>query len=204
MSNKSEDIKEFWDEAALDYNEHMLQTGHYKAQAEVINLLEDQIKSPVIDLAAGTGYLSKILLQKNLEVTLNDFSDRMINLCKESLQSFSEGSFIKNNAEAIAVDKKFQTIICCNLFYYLQDRVKAIAGWKSILEDGGRIILLEEFPFQQPTTELMSSHDKRLMDLINPVTPQDIKLYFKDFKFIKEVKTAINQEHDLYGLVFGS
>ncbi|HRH32790.1 MAG TPA: class I SAM-dependent methyltransferase [bacterium] len=202
MESHVQEIEEFWDHASGDYDRHMEETGHYEAQARLLNLVMKYVESPVIDLAAGTGYIAEVLLKKNIIVTVNDFSGEMIGLCKKKLGSYDNASFCQSNAETINISKKFKTVLCCNLFYYLQDRIKAIESWKNILEKDGKIILFEEYPFQRPGTKVMLPHELALMKIIDPISPQQIKTYFNSLKLLAEFQTAIDQKHHLFGFVY--
>ena len=193
-------MKEFWNKNAANYDEHMRASGHYDAQKQVSELLKENIQSPILDLAAGPGYLAGILLAKDHCVTLNELSPKMLVQASDKYSHYPKSKFTQSDAQNITVNQKFKTIICCNLFYYLQSREKAIQDWKNHLTTDGAIIVIEEYPFQIPSSE--SLEGRELANLIKPISITEIKNYFKDFTLIREVKTPIDDQHDLYGLVF--
>jgi ubiquinone/menaquinone biosynthesis C-methylase UbiE len=199
---KSDKIKKLYDVCHTDYDLHMVKTGHYEAQEKIISLLLDEIKEPIFDLACGTGFMIKKLSTNYSRVYGNDFSLSMVEMASKST-----GRKITNeNAEILESHsrKKFKTIICCNLFFYLQNRNTAIKRWANLLDKDGQVIFIEEYPFIQPISEEMDKHTKELMSLVDPISPTDIqKLMTQNgFKINKEIRIKIDEKHDLYGLVF--
>ena len=208
MSNRLEKIKNLWSQAVFDYDSHMQKTGHYSAQENLLGDLKSYLESPILDLATGPGFLAEKLLESKHEVTLNDFSDEMFTFFSNRFRKNSHAHF--SNQDAHSMDLKdlptfpFKTIICCNLFYYLENRVLAINNWKKLLKNAGAIILLEEYPFHRPDTKEMKSYESELMALVQPLSPGEIEKQFieKGFKLIDKRKTSIDKNHNLYGFVF--
>jgi ubiquinone/menaquinone biosynthesis C-methylase UbiE len=201
--NKSEKIKKLYNACYEGYDEHMTQTGHYIAQEKVLNLMIDQISEPILDLACGTGFLIKLLSRKFSKIFGNDFSLEMAKIARRN----SKLIITNDNAETLSsYNQKFKTIICCNLFFYLQDRERAIGRWKELLDSDGKIILIEEFPFIKPKGDEMSEHSKELMNLIDVTPLEDIGKLLSQNKFhlIKKIKIKIDEKHNLHGLVFSS
>lgn len=198
---KHEQIKKLFDVSLNDYDEHMNKTGHYKAQERIIRLIKDGIKEPILDLACGTGFLIKLLSKDFSKVFGNDFSPLMAEAARKRI----DAPITNENAENLeSYDKKFKTIISCNVFFYLQNREKAIRRWVSLLEKDGKVIFIEEYPFIKPKSEEMNKHTEELMSIIDPISPEDIKnlMAQNGFSLVKNVNTAIDEKHNLYGLVF--
>ncbi|EKD43574.1 MAG: methyltransferase type 11 [uncultured bacterium] len=194
-------IKKLYNGCCVDYDKHMRVTGHYTAQRRILKLLIKNIEEPILDLACGSGFLIKLLSKNFKDIVGNDFSDAMTKLAGKK----SKTTITCDNAETLKTYKhKFKTIISCNLFFYLQHQDKAIKRWRKILHNNGQIIFIEEHPFVKPKSKEMDNHTKELMSLINPISPAKIsKLMTKNgFILTKEVKTKIDNKHDLYGLIF--
>ncbi|MDD3711418.1 MAG: class I SAM-dependent methyltransferase [Patescibacteria group bacterium] len=202
MNSKAEKIKQLYDICCTDYDRHMVKTGHYTAQEKILELISDQIAEPILDLACGTGFLIKLLSKKFTNIVGNDFSAEMVKIAKDN----TNVSITTDNAETLESydDKKFKTIICCNLFFYLQNRNEAINRWAKLLDQDGKIIFIEEYPFVEPSSQEMDKHTTELMDIIDPLSPQDIQKVMTQngFELIKQVKTEIDEQHSLYGLMF--
>lgn len=198
----SKEIKDLYDKCSHDYDEHMLLTGHYYAQKEIMKHLIPSIKEPILDLACGTGFLAKELLHKFKDISLNDFSDLMTKKAEENYHF----KITNDNAETLQSykDKKFKTIICSNLFFYIQDKDKAITRWKQLLDKNAKLILIEEYPFITPRSEEMDPHTKKLMSLINPLSIEEVESIMSshNLKLVKKEKVMIDKKHELFGLIF--
>jgi ubiquinone/menaquinone biosynthesis C-methylase UbiE len=198
--NKSEKIKDFWNVSCKDYDLHMAETKHYNAQEKILELLSNQIKEPILDLACGTGFLIKLLSNKFFKISGNDFSSEMVKIARKN-----KFSITNDDAETLnSYSNKFATIISCNLFFYLQNRNKAVKRWVELLDSNGKIIFIEEYPFIKPKSEEMDEHSEKLMNLIDPISPEEIEslMVQNGFSLIKKVETRIDKKHNLYGLVF--
>ena len=201
MSHSSE-VKNLWDKNTENYDVHMQETGHYEAQKKILESLIQYIDSPILDIASGPGYLDGLLLKKGYEVTFNDFSSEMVSLSKQKYDKYPNAKFENTDADELTLDGKYHTIICCNLFYYLPNRAGAIESWIEHLTEDGNIIVIEEYPFQRPSTPEMSESESELMRLIDPITSDEIKKYFEVLNLVSQSKTSIDKQHDLYGYVF--
>jgi ubiquinone/menaquinone biosynthesis C-methylase UbiE len=198
----AEEIKDLYDFYCEYYDEHMKKTGHYSAQLKIINEIVDEIEEPILDLACGSGFLLSHLSNRFSNISANDFSKKMTGLAKKKNQKIA---FTNDNSETLeSYDQKFNTIICCNLFFYIQNRNKAIARWKGLLNKKGKIIFIEEHPFIKPKPSQMDEFARRLMKLVKPISPEEISdlMHRNGFISIKETKDIIDDEHNLYGLVF--
>jgi len=195
-------IRDLYDICSSDYDKHMELTGHYLAQNKIYNKVLPHMEEPIIDLASGSGYLLSLLCKDFSLVVGNDFSKEMIELVKK--RNLSIPLTNKDVESLVLKDLKFNTIICCNLFYYIKNYKKSIKNWGDLLNKKGKIILIEEFPFIKPKSEEMDKHSKELMELVNPISIEAIIDIMKDgdFKFIKKYKTSIDKKHSLFGLVF--
>lgn len=199
-------IKTFYQQTSRDYDQHMKETGHYLAQQKIVKKLQNEIYEPILDLACGPGYLLSLLSKKYGKINANDFSNEMILLAKSRLgKNGKKIHFTNDNAEQLAhYDKKFKTILCCNLFYYIKNTNKALKRWKQLLGKNDRLILIEEYPFKKPDESTMDKHARKLMKLIKPVSTEQIvkKIESNGFKLTLKKKTPIDKDHSLYGLVF--
>ena len=199
--DKQQHIKKFYEDNFSDYDSHMRETGHYDAQAVIISEILDETKEPILDLACGIGVILKLLSDKFEKLVGNDFSLPMVKAAQKET-----GLHITNdNAETLeSHSEKYGTIICCNLFYYIQNKTEAISRWKELLDDGGHIIIIEEFPFGDPNKGKLDQQADELLKLVDPMSPEEIEATMKSqgFDLKKKVQTTIDGKHDLYGSVF--
>lgn len=201
------DIQAFWNNSVSEYDAHMRESGHYDAQAKLFRKLNSYFSSPVLDLAAGPGFLAELMLAEGLEVTANDFSEGMASCMIKRLSSrFSHVEFTQWDAARLPEGGVYGTIVCCNLLYYLDEHRKSIALWRQRLRDDGRIILFEEYPFHRPESDTMEEQSARLMNIVEPLCPDDIRDIFVStgFRIENEAKAKIDESHDLFGFVFAS
>lgn len=199
-------IKSLYSDNADVYEKHMHETGHYAAQSKLIAHFTDVIKEPLIDLGCGTGFLlGEISKLDNInEVYANDFAENMILKARENLKDHIV-FYSSFDAENIKLHTRFMTIVCCNLFFYLSNRSDAINNWKNILQEGGVIIVMEEYPFLFPINENLNDFTNKLTQVHNYCKPTEIINIFVDngFSLLKEFEEKIDSRHNLHGYVFG-
>ena len=181
--------------------------------AKIIEVEPTQIQSDtnfVEDLGADSMMALEILasVEKKYKIKIPEeyltkvtSLNSMVEIAKKSCK-FQMTNY---DAETLCLyPKKFNTIISSNLFFYLQNREKAIKRWTQLLSHKGKILFMEEYPFVKSTGKEMGKHAKELMELIDPVSPEKIEeLMIKNgFYLIKKVDTKIDEKHNLYGLLF--
>lgn len=195
---------ELYDKISSDYDSHIATTGHYQAQEQLFEKLKGYFQEPILDLAAGPGFLVGLLLKSDLKVIANDGSTSMVQLLSEKLRDNSKAMILNQDANHISLEHKTRTILCSNLFYYLRNRKAAIQNWLSNLEDAGHIVIFEEYPFQKSKTGPLSKHEKDLEELVSPLSPDELREKFIDcgLKLVESADTPIDSEHSLYGSVF--
>jgi len=196
------DIRDLYDICSTDYDKHMELTGHYLAQNKIYSKVLPHIEEPIIDLASGSGYLLSLLCKDFSSVVGNDFSKEMIDLVKKRKLSVP---LTNKDVESIDLEGvRFNTVICCNLFYYISDYKKALKNWDKLLTERGKIILIEESPFIKPESNEMDKYSQELMDLVKPIPIETIIKVMGDnnFELVKKYKTSIDKSHSLFGLVF--
>jgi len=78
---------------------------------------------PVLDLACGTGRLAIIIAKEGFEVTAIDSSKGMLHVFEENLLKSSSSvqdriKIDRQNMTDFNLDRKFNTIICCDAFFH--------------------------------------------------------------------------------------
>ncbi len=199
------EVRRLYEVYAEDYDMHMIKTGHYQAQERIYFEVKKYIKSPVLDLACGPGFLLNKIANDFSKVYANDISGAMIDIAKERTVK-AKISFTKSDAVTLDSYKniKLGTIICSNLFYYIKDREKAIRRWKKLLTNAGSIIFIEEYPFINTKSEFFEGKKTGVTSIVSPIPPEEIiaLMTHHGFKLKLNTKTAIDKRHDLFGLVF--
>jgi SAM-dependent methyltransferase len=210
-----------WDEIASDYDELLLESGHYTAQHLLLHGLNGQIQAPALDLCCGTGrtrhYLESV--DRHLGYVGVDISGNMIKLANKmaSAKSLvpesndSEPIFIQSDIEdALKMLKArrevFQTILLINATAYI-NLPKVLFQLSSIMGMDSRLIIADEDPFVHSTgpkaerIERVFSANKH--HTINRYTVDDIKAEaMKCYPLIGNHRQEIDGKHDLVGMVF--
>ncbi len=186
---------------AVEYDRHMRDTGHYAAQKKTIRALELEMQGPVLDVACGTGRLLHFLRPDCPQLYANDQSAVMVKLCQKRNPSIP-GTNKDAEKEGFYANKKFETIICCNFFYYLKNPTKTLKRWSRLLSRKGRIIIMEESPFVSPPKSKAFSRDIRMV--IKPIAIAKITRLVQDcdFRLKEKIRVPIDKKHHLYGLLF--
>ena len=203
MVERAEHVGQTWDRVMRAFDEHMENTGHYGAQERVLQQLELEFRSPILDVGAGPGHLAGKLNERGHEVRVNDISkDAVLHL----LGKFQGNPLVdvsSQDAANMEFTKKFKTIVACNTFYYFSDeeRDKVIQNWRNLLEKDGSIILVEEYPF---IVSMDNKNRERILNITHPIPPEEIAGRFKKngFELKQRVETPIDGQHKLYGSVF--
>ncbi|MBT3814556.1 class I SAM-dependent methyltransferase [Candidatus Woesearchaeota archaeon] len=179
-----------------EYDQHMVETGHYAAQDEILKLVSPFVKSPVLDVACGSGHILKELSKHFSEIKGNDLSKTMIQLAK---QNNPEMIFTNDDAkELISYNQNFKTIFCVNTLFYLNNKKKAIKRWQDLLEKEGKLIVIEEHPFVYPNNEFLNGLK------LSPLSPKEIIELISDLRLelLYQNNVHINEKHSLFVFIF--
>ena len=178
----------------------MEKTRHYQIQIKLIQILRKYIQEPILDLACGTGRILLELSKDFGDLSGNDLSLEMIKIAKTNLP---EGTFMNEEAQELPFhQKRYNTLICCNLLFYLSEPQKALQKWKEFLTSNGTLIIIEEYPFVFPK-ESSFNKEFRSEQIVKPLTPTRIitLLNKSGWKLMKMEKMKIDQKHSLYAMV---
>src|SRR3989344_8181992 len=144
----SKSISSFFNKNCKNYDEHMEKTRHYQIQIKLIQILRKYIQEPILYLACGTGRILLELSKDFGDLSGNDLSLEIIKIAKTNLP---EGTFMNEEAQELPFhQKRYNTLICCNLLFYLSEPQKALQKWKEFLTSNGTLIIIEEYPFVFP------------------------------------------------------
>jgi len=141
MSN----FQKLWNKSAVIYNKYGLTFPQYKKTnkfiTEIVPIKHGQI---VVDLACGTGFTTKYILEK-LGITgmiyALDFSFEMIKQAKKNIDA-KNVKFILAPAEKIStiIPEKVDLVLCNSSFWQFTDYEKVLRGVSKTLKDNGVFI----------------------------------------------------------------
>jgi SAM-dependent methyltransferase len=139
-------IREFWDHDAATYDKspaHYPQRPHEQAAwAATLRRLLPPPPAAVLDMGAGTGFLSLLLAAQGYQVTAADLSPGM--LAQLEAKAAGRGLAI-SVAETDALhppDARFDAVVERHLIWTLPDPAAALAAWHAVAPDG-RLVLVE-------------------------------------------------------------
>jgi len=97
----------------------------------------------VLDVGCGTGHITLGLLKAGYEVTAIDTSTELVQFTRRMLldRGFETDVRVLNLMEIERLSRKFDTIICLDVFEHVKDDILFIEGLSKVLEPKGRIIV---------------------------------------------------------------
>jgi len=142
----ADDIRDFWDVDAVTYDKS---PSHYPqrpqeqaAWAATLRRLLPPPPATVLDMGAGTGFLSLLLAAQGYDVTAADFAPGM--LARLKAKASDQGLAIR----AVETDAAhppagaFDAIVERHLVWTLPDPAGALAAWRAVAP-AGRLVLIE-------------------------------------------------------------
>lgn len=140
-------ISKIWDEDAAAYDEspaHIPLRAHEVAawRATLRHLLPDP-PARVLDLGAGTGFVSLILADQGYEVTAVDFSEQMLAILKsKAAQLGLNVNVVQADVADLPPGQTFDVVAERDMLWTLLEPGAALTGWRK-LSPAGRLVLIE-------------------------------------------------------------
>lgn len=129
-----------------------------------VSLINTKSKNPtVLDIGAGTGLLSSLILEKYpaAKMTLIDISEKMFDVAKERLSNFPDVKYILSDYTTYEFDGEFDIIVSALSIHHLTDTEKKDLYQKafSMLKKGGLFINADQVLGQTPFLEALYKSD---------------------------------------------
>jgi SAM-dependent methyltransferase len=189
-----------YDRFSKGYDSHMEETGHYRAIRRCLQFAMPYLRTPILDITAGTGEpllyaldfmdVSLGLGRGPLDMLVprfapyeaslthsafaNEISERMLGKARMKLAGMGVG-FISNNAYELPKELKgkFNTVLCAQTFHLVSDDDKTmlVRSMRDALAPGGIAIVLEEDPFRITQSVYIDSLSLFLRAVVRPVKP---------------------------------
>lgn len=170
-----EEIRDYWSRRSETFDlafGHRIPAGREADawKAPIKNLLGSSEKR-VLELACGTGEVTRLIHDLGHDVTALDFSEAMLAVASRKHKGKSQLRFILADAEStMEPDKSYDAIICRHLVWTLTEPEKAFAEWFRILRPGGRLLFFDgDWTSPRPVGRIAA----RLISLIDKVAGED-------------------------------
>lgn len=174
-----------WDKWASTLDEKGKRNDYLrKAQSDLVELLEMNENTCLLDIGCGTGRALAFAAEKNNnfgEFYGVDISEKMIEKAKENFEGKENFHFIQANAESLPLTNNFfDYIISTNSFHHYLHPNKALKEMYRLLKPNGKLYLLD------PTT------DGIMMKVINKIIKLADKTHVKMYS-TKEFKNMYSE-----------
>jgi ubiquinone/menaquinone biosynthesis C-methylase UbiE len=143
-----EDIRSYWSMRAETFDQafgHRILPGpEHEAWAEAIRARLGRDPLKVLELASGTGEVTKVLLALGHRVTGIDFSEAMIARSRVKHRGSPRATFVLGDAEnTMEPDGAYDAVVCRHLVWTLTDPEAALRDWHRVLKPGGRLLVFD-------------------------------------------------------------
>ena len=176
------EIREFWDEDAATYDRS---SAHYpqrpQEQAAWAATLRRLLPAPpaaVLDMGAGTGFLSLLLAGQGYRVTAADLSPGMLARLKAKAAGTGLAISVVETDALDPPEGRFDAVVERHLIWTLPDPAAALAAWHAAAPDG-RLVLIEGTWDGRRTSALnqFRARTRLLADLIRRPEPHHPRQY---------------------------
>ena len=147
-SHLKEDIREYWSRRSetfdLAFGHRIPEGPEFDAWAAAICERLGPAPRRVLELACGTGEVTRLLLSLGHEVTALDFSEAMLDVARRKHEAARGLRFLLADAEnPMEPDGSYDAIVCRHLVWTLTTPGQAFAEWYRMLKPGGTLLFFD-------------------------------------------------------------
>jgi ubiquinone/menaquinone biosynthesis C-methylase UbiE len=147
-TNLKEDIRDYWSRRSqtfdLAFGHRIPQGPEFDAWAAAIRERLGPEPRRVLELACGTGEVTRLLLSLGHEVTTLDFSEAMLDVARKKHAGAKKLRFLLADAEnPMEPDESYDAIICRHLVWTLTTPEQAFAEWYRMLRPDGMLLFFD-------------------------------------------------------------
>ena len=183
MKKESKDIKYkrrtiiVWDEVAPYYHKRWAKNeiGPFNVTNELIKNAKIKSGQKVLDLACGTGLVTKKILNKigrNGEVYGIDSSNSALKIAKKWVGNKKNVHFVRGDAETIQFNTKFDVITCQFALFFFPNEQMALKNMKKFLKKNGIIALSIHGKYNVPYFDSILNPIKKFIPDYLPQYPE--------------------------------
>jgi len=185
-----------WNEVAPRYHKRWasVSKGPFQSTSKLIELLKINKDNKILDLACGTGVVTKEIRNKvgnSGYVVGADTSTTAIKIAKKWNEKKSNLDFINIDAEKFSFSKKFDIVTCQYALFFFPNSQKALKNMRNSLKKSGKIGISvhgskEKVPF---FSNILDSVTKFIPDYVPPGSP-DLDRFGTKSSLKKEISKA--------------
>ncbi len=143
-----EAIRSYWSERArtfdLAFGHGILSEAEFSAWQEPIRSTLGAKPLRVLELACGTGEVTRLIHELGHDVTALDFSEAMLCVAKAKHAGKQRLRFILADAEnTMEPDAAYDAIVCRHLVWTLTEPEATFREWHRLLRPGGKLVVFD-------------------------------------------------------------
>jgi len=176
--NLKDEIREYWSQRAATFDlspGHEIFTDEERAawQALFRRHLGAGEGRRALDLASGTGVISRLMHEIDFNVTGLDFSEPMMERARAKAAVLDLPlRFVAGDAEAPTFpDDSFDVAVTRHLVWTLPDPAAAFAEWRRVLKPGGTLLLVDADMTRRTTRQRLMQKAASLLKRFAPPLP---------------------------------
>lgn len=144
----AEDIRDYWSRRSQTFD---LAFGHRIAPGAEADAWAQPMRDHlgpapqrVLELACGTGEVTRLVHDLGHDVTALDFAEPMLAVARAKHSGKPRLRFLQADAgRTMEPDASYDAILCRHLVWTLTDPTAAFADWARILRPGGRLLIYD-------------------------------------------------------------
>ena len=166
-----------WNEVASFYHKRWAknEVGPFGVTKKLLELSKIKKNDRVLDLACGTGLVTKKLIRKvgsKGEIFAIDSSESAIKIAKKWIGNSKNLHFVKADAENVQFKTKFDAITCQYALFFFPDEQKVLKNMKRFLKKNGTITLVVHGKYNVPYFDCILESVKKFIPNYLPEYPE--------------------------------
>lgn len=191
----------FFEDTASSYDRIVHRTtfgrdGFWKKQ-----ILNKVSGSSILDLACGTGILTRLIAQKFQEsdITGIDITKNYLDIAKQKSKQFTNILFVNQDAEKLELDKKFDCIVSSYIPKYCDAKILIQKCVKHLNPEG--VIILHDFTYpKNKTLQIIWNQYFHVLQLLGYFIPRWKKAFLelpeliKNSRWVEDYSSVMREE----------
>ena len=166
-----------WNEVAPFYHKRWAknEVGPFSVTKKLLELSKIKKNDTVLDLACGTGLVTKKLIRKvgsKGDIYATDSSESAIKIAKKLIGDAKNLHFIRADAEKIQFNTEFDAITCQYALFFFPNEQKVLKNMKKFLKKNGTITLAVHGKYNVPYFDCILEPVKKMIPDYLPKYPE--------------------------------